>query len=135
MTSPFLDTNVLLRHFLGDHATQSPRASHYLKAIEDRQISVCIADTVVFETVFTLERSYHIPKAKIREVLLPLILLPNVVFAGKRRFGKVFDLYVDLNISFADAYHVVVAQKLKTNRIVSFDRDFDKVQGVKRIEP
>jgi predicted nucleic acid-binding protein len=44
-------------------------------------------------------------------------------------------LYVEKNISFADAYHAVVMQKLNLTEIVSFDRDFDKLPTLKRIEP
>jgi hypothetical protein len=58
---------------VGDDPEQSPRATAYLQRIEQGQLRVRIADTVIFETVFTLQRSYHQPKSKIREALLPLI--------------------------------------------------------------
>ena len=44
--------------------------------------------------------------------------LPGIVLPGKRRFGQVFDLYVDLNVSFADAYHAALMQRLKLEEIV-----------------
>src|SRR5687768_5695266 len=123
MSLPFLDTNILLRHLLGDDPEQSPRATAYLQRIEQGQQRVRTADTVIFETVFTLQRSYHQPKARIREALLPLIELPGIVLPSKRRFRKVLDLYVDLNLPFADAYHAVLMEQLKLDTIVSFDRD------------
>ena len=55
--------------------------------------------------------------------------------AGKRKFREVFRLYVERNISFADAYHVVMMQKLGLTKIVSFDRDFNRIPTVTRIEP
>src|SRR5918998_207567 len=111
---PFLDTNVLLRHLRADHAEYSPRATAYLERIEREELKVRTADTVIFETVFTLERSYRQPKAAIRDALLPLIALPGIVLPRKRRFQTAFTFYVDLNISFADAYHaaLMVEQKL-----------------------
>ncbi len=54
---------------------------------------------------------------------------------GKRRFERVFNYYVDLNISFADAYHAVLMEDLKLTTIISFDRDFDRVPGLQRLEP
>ena len=45
------------------------------------------------------------------------------------------DLYMDLNISFADAYHAVLMQRGRLNQIVSFDKGFDRVPGIKRMEP
>ena len=135
MALPFLDTNVLLRHLLQDHPQQSPRAMAYLARIEHGEIKVRTADTVVFETVFTLQRQYGVPKEEIRDNLLPLLELPGIVLPGKRRLRKVFDLYVDLNLPFADAYHVALMQRLGLRHVISFDKEFNRVPGVTRVEP
>lgn len=135
MAGQFLDTNVILRHLLGDHPDHSPQATAYFRRIEGGEIKVHTSDTVVFETVFTLERHYRQPKAKIREALLPLIELPGIVLPGKTRFARVFELYVDQNLPFADAYHAAVMEHLKLEEIVSFDREFDRIPGIRRVEP
>jgi predicted nucleic acid-binding protein len=135
MATPFLDTNILLRHLLQDHPEQSPRCTAYLARIERGEIRVRISDTVIFETVFVLERHYGIAKAAIRENVLPLLQLAGIVLPGKRRFHRVFDLYVDLNLSFADAYHAVLMRGLGLDEIVSFDRQFDRVPSISRVEP
>ena len=135
MALPFLDTNILLRHLLQDHPEQSPRATAYLARIELGEIKVRTADTVVFETVFTLQRQYGHPKAAVRDNLLPLLELPGIVLPGKRGLRKVFDLYVDLNLPFADAYHVALMQRLGLRHIVSFDKEVNRVSGVTRVEP
>jgi uncharacterized protein len=135
MALAFLDTNVILRHLLGDHIDHSPRATAYLRRIERREISVRVADSVVFETVFTLQRFYLVPKPDIRDNLLPLIDMRGILLPGKRRFRRVFELYVNLNLSFVDAYHAVVMASLNLNEIVSFDRGLDRLPGIKRVEP
>ncbi len=61
--------------------------------------------------------------------------MPGIVLPGKRRFRHVFDLYVRLNIAFADAYHVVLMDQLGLEEIVTFDREFDRVPRIKRVEP
>jgi predicted nucleic acid-binding protein len=135
MAQAFLDTNILLRHLLQDIPSQSARSSAYLSRIERGELRVHISDFVVFETVFLLERTYEQPRDKVRDVVLGFLHLPGVLLSGKRRFGRVFDLYVGLKISFAEAYHVVLMEQLKTTQIVSYDRDFDKVGHLTRIEP
>lgn len=134
MAQVFLDTNIFLRHLLQDHPKQSPKATAYLARVERGEFQVRTSDTVIFETVFTLQRQYRQSKAKIREVLLPLIELPGIVLPGKRRFRKVFDLYVDLNLPFADAYHAVLMEHLKVDKIATFDKEFDRVLGIKRVQ-
>lgn len=132
---PFLDTNVLLRHLLADDPQQSPRATAYLRQVESGEMTVHTSDIVVFETVFTLQRQFGVAKADIREAVLPLLELSGVMLPGKRRYRRVFDLYADLNLPFADAYHVVLMQQQGLDHVVSFDRDFDRIPGLRRVEP
>jgi predicted nucleic acid-binding protein len=135
MAARFLDTNVLLRHLLQDHSAQSSNVTRYLAAIEAGQEKARIADTVIFETVFTLQRQYGVPKLNIRDTLLPLIDLSGIILPGKRRLREVFDLYVIYNISFADAFHAVLMKRWGLSEIVSYDRGFDKIPGIIRVEP
>ena len=132
---PFLDTNILLRHLLGDHPGHSPRATSYILRIERGELRVRTADTVVFETVFVLERSFRQPKPMIRGWVLDVIDLPGVVLPGKRRLRQAFDLYVTHNLPFGDAYHAALMASLGLAEIVSFDRDFDRIPGLRRVEP
>ena len=135
MSEPFLDTNIFLRHLLGDVPEQSRRATAYFRSIEQGVARARISDIVVFEVVFTLERGYRRSKVEIQSALLPLLELPGIVLPGKRKFRYVFRVYIDQNISFADAYHAVMMRKLALSEVVSFDRDFDRIETVQRVEP
>jgi|SRR5579884_763590 len=134
MAQAFLDTNILLHHLLQDEPSQSPRATAYLARVERGEIEVHTADTVIFETVFTLERTYKRPKVQIRDALLPLLELPGISLPGKRRLRRVFELYVERNIPFADAYHAVLMEHLDVREIATFDTDFDRVPGIRRAD-
>lgn len=135
MNLPFLDTNILLRHFLQDHPIQSVQATKFLLEVEQGKMKVHTSDLVIFEVVFTLQRTYHLAKNKIQEAVLPLLLLPGIKLSGKRIYRRVFDLYIEKNLPFADAYHITLMEKLKINQVISFDREFDRVEGISRVEP
>lgn len=135
MNLPFLDTNILLRHFLQDHPIQSTKATKFLLDVEQGKIKVYTSDLVIFEVVFTLQRTYRLSKNKIQEAVLPLLLLPGIKLSGKRIYRRVFALYIEKNLPFADAYHVSLMEKLKINKIISFDKEFDMVEGISRFEP
>lgn len=91
MALSFLDTNIFIRHLRADHAEHSPKATAYLRQIEQGKLKVKIAETVIFETVYTLQRSYRQPKIEIREKFLPLIELPGILLSDKRQWRDVFD--------------------------------------------
>jgi len=135
MAISFLDTNILMRHFTQDNARQSPRASAFLRALALGNHRVRLTDTVIFETVFLLERSYNHPRTAIRKNVLSFLSLPSVVLPGKERFHRVFDHYINANVSFADAYHAVVMEDEGITEIVTFDREFDRIPHIRRIEP
>jgi predicted nucleic acid-binding protein len=135
MALSFLDTNILLRHLLQDVPEQSSRCTAYLDRVERGELKVRTADTVVFEVVFTLQRTYKKPKAAIAAALLPIIELPGIVLPNKRRIRRAFDVYVQLNIAFADAYHAALMESLKLTDIVTFDHEFDRIPGISRLEP
>ncbi len=129
----FLDTNILLRHLLQDHAEYSPKATAYLLQIQEGRTRVFTSDLVIFEIVYTLQRTYKKPKVTIKEAVLSLLELSAIYLPGKRRYSRVFELYTELNISFADAYHIVFMEKKKITNVASFDRDFDRAKKVSKI--
>ena len=94
-----------------------------------------LTDQVVFETGFTLERSYKVPKSDVRRALLGLLSLEGIVLPGKDQWREVLDLYAAAGISLVDAYHIIVMQRWGITEIYTFDKDFDGLDGITRIEP
>ncbi len=132
MAVVFLDTNILLRHLRQDHLTHSKKATDILANIEQGKVRVYTSDIVIFETVFTLQRTYKVSKENIVASLLPLIQLPGINLPGKRIYKKVFGFYLSTSLGFADCYHIALMEKLKITEIFSFDSDFDKIENIKR---
>jgi predicted nucleic acid-binding protein len=132
---PYLDTNVIIRHLTRDNPAQSPRAAEIFARIERGELRVLLVETVIFETVFTLWRSYRQTKAGVRDAILALLDLPGMVMAQKERVRRALDFFVDLNISFGDAYLVAIMEQEQASQIISFDRDFDRVPGIERFQP
>jgi predicted nucleic acid-binding protein len=135
MTLVFLDTTILLQHLTDDDPVESPRATAFINSIEQGKVRAHLTDTVILETVQALERTSNQDKAAIRDALLLLLALPEIVLPGKERYEKVFSRYVAANVSFAAAYHAVLMEELKLTEIVSFDTDFDRIAGLTRREP
>jgi len=106
-----------------------------MRLVEAGDVRVRLLDTVVFETVFTLEKHFNRSKRDIKDNLLPIIDLPDVVSSSKRRLREAFALYVDRNISFGDALHVRVALDEEDGQIITFERAIGRIPGVKRTEP
>ena len=50
-------------------------------------------------------------------------------------YRRVFDLYCEQGISFADAYNAAYMEARGLNEVYSYDTDFDRIEGIARLEP
>ncbi|HEY8623750.1 MAG TPA: PIN domain-containing protein [Casimicrobiaceae bacterium] len=132
---PFVDTNVFLRHIRQDHLDHSPRATAYMTRIRRGELVVQTNVLVISEVVFTLQSFYRYSKPAVANVLLPLINLPGLKIPAKPRLRRALALYALYNVSFVDAYLAALAQQRRLSELVSFDRNYDRILGVPRIEP
>jgi len=103
--------------------------------VERGEEKVITSSLVIFETIFTLQRFYKVPRPRIKELILPIISLRGLQLPGKNVYYQAFDLYIAKNISFADAYNAAYMLSEKVSNVYSWDTDFDKIEGIVRLEP
>ena len=133
MPASFLDTNILLRYFTRDDEQKAQRALDLLIRVERGEEKIITSSLVIFETVFTLQRFYKVPRQRIKELILSIISLRGLHLPGKNVYYHAFDLYVTNNISFADAYNAAYMLSEKVSNIYTWDTDFDKIDGIVRL--
>ncbi len=137
MTIRFLDTNIFIRHLTNDDPERSPACFALIQAIEQGRQTAWTSELEVAEVVFVLasNRTYHLSRETIRDLLLPLINLPGLKLAHKRLYRRVFDLYTRLPIDYTDAYNAALLEQRKQRELYSYDTDFDHIAGIQRLEP
>jgi predicted nucleic acid-binding protein len=135
MSICFLDTNILLRFLTRDDEQKAQQALNLLMRIERGEEKVITSPLVIFETVYTLQSFYKVPRQQIKEQVLSIISMRSLHLPDKSLYHRAFDLYITKNISFADAYNAVYMQSEEVSNIYSWDRDFDKIDGITRLEP
>ena len=135
MALPFVDTNLFLRHLTQDNAVQSPRATAYLQRIERGELQVTTAVAVIFAVVYVLQSTYKLPKAEIARSAPPVVEIPGIVLPGRSQLIRAFDVYLSSNLTYGDAFHVAVMEERGLTEMVSFDRGFDRIPGITRLDP
>ncbi len=131
----FLDTNVILRYLTRDDEDKAGRALALMLRLERGDERVATSPMVIFEVVFTLEKSYGVPRAAIRERVGDIVSFRGVSLPRKDIFRDALDLYASTSLSFADAFNAAFARRYGVAEIYSWDRDFDRVAGLTRVEP
>ena len=134
MTAPLLDANVVIRHLAQDHIEHSLRASNYLARIATAELQAELSSGVVFEVLFTMERTYKETRKHASEAVRGLIELAGMNVPDRTLLLSALKLHEDYRISMIDAHLATIALEGGVP-VVSFDRGFDRIPGVQRIEP
>lgn len=135
MASRFLDTNILLRYLTRDDEEKADQTLSLLLRIERGDERVVTSSLVVFETIFTLQRSYRVPRDRIRDLITPIIGMQALSLPDKELYPQAFDFFINKNISFADAYNAAYMKANGLSEVYSWDGHFDRIDGVSRVLP
>jgi len=130
-----LDANILLRYLLRDVPGQAERARALIHRIRDGREEVYMPDIALADVVWTLHRFYKRTRQEIRDVLLPILEMNGLRMRDKATVIYAVLLFAELGIDFSDA--LIAAEMLRSGReeIYTYDRDFDRVPGLRRVEP
>ena len=133
----FLDTNIFIRYLTRDDEVKAQAAYALLHRIERGEETALTSDAVIAEVVFILQspRNYGLARERVRSLVEPVVWLRGLRLPNKRLYDRVFDLYCATRMSFIDAYNVALMESNGVSEIYSYDTDFDRVEGILRLEP
>ena len=128
------DTNVLVRFITGQPAGMAAKARRLIERADRGDFEVEVLPVIVAETVYTLESFYEMDRKAVAKSLSHFLRSRGIWPHEKERVLDALQRFHDQNVGFADAY--LAAGGVETGqRVVSFDRDFEKFKDVTRYEP
>ena len=134
MIKYLLDTNVLIRFLLGDHAKHSPAARALFTDACDGRCVLILTEVAVAESVWVLHSFYNIGREKITEGLGKVILSAGVRCLRRDQMLNALDRFASTKCDFLDCYLAALAES-SGDRVATFDKDFDRFDDVKRWRP
>ena len=131
----FIDTNIFLRFLTADLPDQAERCAALVQRIRDGAEEVELSSLAAAEIVWTLERFYKLSKQDVASKVSCLLKLKGLRLSNKATFLEALSLFAQKNISFTDAYMAVQMKRAGIEEVYSYDRDFDRLEHLARIEP
>lgn len=137
MAERLIDANVLLRHLTGDNSEHSPAATALLQRVAVGEESVWTTPLVIAEVVWVLSGPvYGATRADIATRLTEFIVSSGARVVDASMLVEALALFAEQpRLSFIDACLGVLARRSESQEIFSWDRQFDRVPGIRRIEP
>ena len=131
----FVDTNVFLRLMVNDDPVKADACeSLFRKAIAGDETLVTSV-MVIAEIIWVLESYYELKKSDIRENVEKILNTRNLSCPNREIIISALSIYVEKNIDFIDAYNAFMLKRDEIYEIYSYDKHFDRVGWIKRIEP
>lgn len=126
MNQLYLDTNVLLRYFLGDIPDQFEEVKKLIEEIEKGDKTGFLSILVINELIWILEKYYHLKRTVYIPKLIKLFFIDGIKIMELKKdtLIKILEMMQKKNIDFTDMYLAHIAP---IEQIVSFDRDFKKL--------
>lgn len=130
-----LDTNVILRFLVADDENAYEKTKKLFMLIESGKLTVDLELTVIYEVVYVLRSYYKREKEEIYNAISKVINLKNGRVRRKEMVKKTLYVWKEKNIGLVDGQLIAMSALGDAKRIYSFDKDLDKFDSVKRIEP
>ena len=133
----FIDANVFIRFLTRDDPEKAQACFELFQKAEERKALLVTSESVIAEVVYVLssKRLYNLPREQIRALLYPLLSLSGLKLAHRKMYLRALDLYATYPIDFEDALIAAQMERQKITELYSYDRDFDHVPEITRLEP
>jgi predicted nucleic acid-binding protein len=134
----FLDANIFIRYLVEDDVEKTDACARLFGRLDRNEETATTCEAIIAEVVYVLSARaiYGLSAEEIASRLRPLILLPGLQLGQKRVYLEALDLYSSYHhLDFEDALAIAHIEDLHLTEITSYDRDFDRVPGVVRVEP
>jgi predicted nucleic-acid-binding protein len=122
-----VDTNVILRYLIGDIPAQADKSTALMERLEAGAERAEILESVVAETVWTLESFYKVSRPEIAERLAVILSFRGVLAAKKGVLISALARFGSTSADFVDCLLAAQAQQ-RNLTVYSFDaKDFRRL--------
>lgn len=133
----FIDANIFLRHLTRDDPDKAAACLALFQKARRREVLLTTSEAVIAEVVYVLSSRavYNLPRDQIRARLYPLLSLPGLKLPHRKTYLRALDLYASYPLDFEDALIVAHMERQGMAELISYNRGFDQVVGIRRLEP
>ena len=133
----FVDTNIFIRFLTKDDPKKAGKCLSLFQKAEKGKLNLQTTESIVAEIVYILEskRLYNLTHIEIYSRLLPILRIKGLKIPYKNTLILGLEIYSKNNIDFEDAILIAFTLNTDTTDIYSYDKGFDKMPGINRLEP
>lgn len=129
----FIDANVFLEIELKDE--KSKECAELLSCIHENNVPAATSDFIVYTCLLQIEHKGSVEKMRNFMLFMDNMDSIQIHSPSYAVMFKTFEIMERQGLDFDDSLIVAIMKSLDIMQLVSFDRHFDKIKEIKRIEP
>ncbi|MBC7940106.1 MAG: type II toxin-antitoxin system VapC family toxin [Chitinophagaceae bacterium] len=126
-----LDTNVLVRFVVQDHAAQGAAAARLIRHAVESGLPLFVPVTVLLELEWVLRSVFRFDKSSVLQAMRRLLGSFELVFESESAVEIALETYEVSRADFADCLHAALAGAASETPLLTFDKVAAKVDGAK----
>lgn len=131
----FVDANVFIRYLIVDDEEKAERCRKLFEKAVKGEIKLFSTTLIIAEIIWVLTKVYKWTKEEVCQNIKLILNTPNIKFAEKSLLRRAIDEYAANNIDFIDVYHAEIMRSRGVSTLYSYDKDFENLSDLKRLEP
>ncbi len=136
VTNPYVDTDLLIRLLTGDDPVKQADVTRLLERVHRGEVQLVAPVTVIADAFYVLRsRLYAFDRAQAADALLALVRLSGLLVENRSTIARALEILRDHNVDFGDAYIVTSMEHARATEVYSYNHDFDRIAGIRRLEP
>ncbi len=132
----FIDANVFLRYLTKDDPEKASASYALLKRLEDGSEEATTSEVILAEVVYVLTRGRHgLSREDAGLRLRAIVDARGLRLPDKAVVQHALTLYLTRSLDFEDCLIIARMHSEGIEALYSYDKDFDRVPGITRMEP
>lgn len=137
VSQAFIDADVIVRFLTGDDPQKQLAAARLLEHAEQGLVELHTPVTTIADVVYVLTspRLYRIDRSELSAMMVALLQATRIKIQNREAVIKALTLFGGSKLDFGDALIAASMLEEGIDVLYSYDRDFDKLEGLRRSEP
>lgn len=123
----WLDANAVVYFLTGQPPDLANTTKLTMEQVDRGELILNLTAITIHEVVWVLEAHVGLPRREVAGLLWQFIGSPGIDLDGKDIALQALVDYRDKNVDFADAHLAACARASDSPQVITFDRDFDKL--------
>ena len=131
----FIDTNIFIRFLVNDIPQKADACEKIFKNAVAKKETLFTTEMVIAEIVWVLESYYELSQQEVQEKVEKILNTPNLICPHKDLILNALTIYGEKNIDYIDAYNALILKNKGITELYSYDKHYDRMDWLTRLEP